>query len=290
VLGTALVAEGWPVRIPLWEAPSPWDIRAEEIRGALLVLPILNAPNEVAAMYRAMAHGRPLVNGYSGHRPPWYDPLIDGLNARDPAVFDALFQAGVTHVAIVSRQDRHGIWAEFVKSRGHLVRLAGDGAYALYALRAPAHDVGRVHDGPSLPIAGLDASVMAGLAAALIDDNPETFWSTRVGQAGGERLTINLGAVREVEAVELALGRHHNDRPRELVIDVSADGVIWTEVWRGETVGAVLAAAFRAPAMIPMQFGFLPRAARLVRVTQTGRSDGANWTVVNLRVLGPKTP
>ena len=41
-----------------------------------------------AAMYRAMSHGRPVVNGTSGFEPTHYFTLRTALAEHDPAAFD----------------------------------------------------------------------------------------------------------------------------------------------------------------------------------------------------------
>ena len=41
---------------------------------------------DVAAMYRQMSHGRPVVNGYSGYFPPHYAALRVGFTLRDPGI------------------------------------------------------------------------------------------------------------------------------------------------------------------------------------------------------------
>jgi hypothetical protein len=127
VLGALLLLEGWPTPMPMWDVPSRWDIQAREVPARVLVLPMLNAYNEAQAMYRGMAHGRPLVNGYSGYVPPWYDALREGLDDRDPAILDRLAEAGVTQVAITDRSDKDGDWKRYVGQRATLVRRSADG-------------------------------------------------------------------------------------------------------------------------------------------------------------------
>ena len=43
--------------------------------AVVLELPADDSGVNIAAMYRAIQHGRPLVNGYSGHTPPHYGLL-----------------------------------------------------------------------------------------------------------------------------------------------------------------------------------------------------------------------
>ena len=68
---------------------------------------------------------------------------------------------------------------------------------------------------------------------------------------------------------------------------MSADGVRWSEVWRGGAARATLAAAIADPPNIRVTIDFAPAVARRVRVRQVGRSDEP-WAVAELDVLGPR--
>ena len=57
-------------------------------RAPVVELPMGFSGDDLAAMYRGMYHGRPVVNGYSGFFPPSYDVLRLGFALRDPQMFD----------------------------------------------------------------------------------------------------------------------------------------------------------------------------------------------------------
>jgi hypothetical protein len=75
-LAAAIVLDGWAI-MPVVDAPGP----IPSMTGELIVeLPRIDRVfDDTAAMYRAMRHERPIVNGYSGYYPPHYEWLIDDL-------------------------------------------------------------------------------------------------------------------------------------------------------------------------------------------------------------------
>ena len=281
---TLAVAESWTNPMPLWDPPRAFDLRADDIDNALLVLPMLNAYNEMGYLYRASAHGRPLVNGYSGHFPPWYRQLKDGLNSLDPAVLDALARAGVTQVAVVRRHDSDGTWQRFVQTRADKVSDSVDGLFTLFDVRpvAPATLVSRRR----VPIARAIASVNPARAGVMIDADEQTAWSTLDPQNGDEVVTLELEHADQIDAIELVLGqRRGSDYPRQLVIEVSPDGQTWREVWRGAGVGAALAGAMHEPRRNPMHIEFERSAVRAVRLRQVSRTPEVYWSIAEIAVL-----
>ena len=85
------------------EAVRGVELLAHRPNGPIVELPLGDTYGDVAAMYRQMTHGRPLVNGYSGYFPPHYAALRFGLALRDHDVLTQLAAHGVTDV-IVDRE------------------------------------------------------------------------------------------------------------------------------------------------------------------------------------------
>jgi hypothetical protein len=89
------------VPIPLVAAPrqqteiGQW-LRREPARGAVVYLPLGVDIESTPAMVQSLEHRRPLVNGYSGHRPAFYPALADTLSTfpNDEALI-ALRELGV---------------------------------------------------------------------------------------------------------------------------------------------------------------------------------------------------
>jgi hypothetical protein len=72
ILAAAITLDGWYI-LPVAPTPAPLPL---PVRADLVIeLPVHGWVEDVAAMYRGMSHGRPVVNGYSGYGPPHYDTL-----------------------------------------------------------------------------------------------------------------------------------------------------------------------------------------------------------------------
>ena len=94
----------------LWSAPVLWYMGiphvppvekwlAENKPRALIELP-MDADDEYAAMLRATAHHRPIVNGVSGFSPPGYNRVRTLVEQGSDALVPELTRLGVTHVIV----------------------------------------------------------------------------------------------------------------------------------------------------------------------------------------------
>jgi hypothetical protein len=96
-----LLADGWLETMPLVPLPSRFPL--PPARDAIVLeLPLDDPDVGVSAMYRAISHGRPLVNGYSGHFPPHHGLLATALRRGDPTAL----------------LDPEGEWRSFVQEAG----------------------------------------------------------------------------------------------------------------------------------------------------------------------------
>jgi len=73
LIAAALVVDGWAV-VPVIDVPPP--IRVALMGDLVVELPRRSHMDDVAAMYRAISHTHPVMNGYSGHSPPHYGYLV----------------------------------------------------------------------------------------------------------------------------------------------------------------------------------------------------------------------
>jgi hypothetical protein len=99
-------------------------------------------------------------------------------------------------------------------------------------------------------------------------------------------MILDLGAVAEVDGVELALGPRYGDYPRELAVDASLDKRQWNVLWRGPGSARTFAAALEAPRRMPVRVCFPPASSRYLRLRQLGKDRQFHWTVGELVVLG----
>jgi len=85
VILALMAVEYLNVPLPLVAAPpretavGAWLRRAEG-PGAVLHLPLGTDKAETPYMLQALEHGRPIVNGYSGQRPPFYSALVETVS------------------------------------------------------------------------------------------------------------------------------------------------------------------------------------------------------------------
>lgn len=75
-IAAAISIDGW-VRLPV--VPAPRHLPVAVTADLVVELPTWSHEDDVAAMYRGMSHGRPVVNGYSGFVPPHYVSLREDL-------------------------------------------------------------------------------------------------------------------------------------------------------------------------------------------------------------------
>jgi hypothetical protein len=135
--------------------------------------------------------------------------------------------------------------------------------------------------------------VAAGLTGddprAVVDGRVSTRWSTRVPQALGQWLEVELDAPVELSGLELDLGGATFEYPRGVAIRVARE-TGWEDVsatvhWVGPLVWAgthVLRAGVERVVVT-----FPPARVRALRVVQTGHDGFHPWSVAELRLLAP---
>ena len=283
VLAAGLLIDGW-VRLPVAPAPAPSPLLAARAAGPVAELPLGWRDDDAAAMLRGAAHGQPVVNGYSGHAPPYYGALARGLAAGRGEVLGWLAEAGVRHVRLDRTRPGAGrLEAALARTPG--LRLdAHTAAEALYTfVRAPAPPPAP-RLGNRLPVAGATASENPTLVGYAIDGVRGLRWTTGP-QTPGQWLRLDLGAERPVGGVIL-WGSLGMEFPRRLQVSTSADGRRWRVVWRGPTEIHALRGGLRDP-RAPLAIPFASGPARYVRLRQTGRDPVFAWSLTEVDVHAP---
>jgi hypothetical protein len=254
----------------------------------LIELPLGDPFRDVAAMYRGMFHGRPVVNGYSGYFPPHYAALRFGLGVRDDDVLEQLALHGVRDVVVDSARDGDGIWKQYViRHPGTQTVCTADGR-TLYRLSAstPATppDASRKSATP-LAIALLRANVNSGEEKFMVDGDRTTRWQSGP-QSDRTVIDVDLGTERSVHAVQLMLGPFIEDFPRVLSIEMLGEGAVWTELYRGGAAGRAFVGAFESPKDVPLTFEFTPVTARYLRLRTLANDETYYWSIAELKILG----
>lgn len=289
MVAAGLLAEMWSTQAPTARIPARSPALEGMATGPVVELPIHNRDADLAAMFRSMYHGRPVVNGHSGYYAPHYAALAEMLNAFDPAALKRLSGMGVRDVRVDRRNDVDRRCEAYVSRYPDVVRVADDEAEILFRLPPatpdPEWDAPSAY-GPALAVAHLRANTNEHLLTMVQDGDLLSRWHTGPQRAGDE-VEIELVRARPIGAVVLTLGPYLYDFPRELSIEVSDEGHEWAEAWRGRTALPTYDAGFRDPRRLDVAFPLGGRSARLIRLRQLGQHESYYWSVAELAVLAP---
>ena len=253
LIAAGLFVDGWIRPMPLSAAPA--RVLIPELPNALVLeLPANKPAVDVTAMYRAIQHGRPLINGYSGHTPPHYSLLATSLTRGDASPL-AYFAAGRPLIVVVHRRyDLQGEWRALVERAGGVLH-------------------GESGTGPVYVIPARPQERMPPLGAELP--------ATTVGSPAGS-VVLDLGSEHLVRGLNLNL-RWRHAQIGDLAVATSADGAAWTTAWEGPTGGLALHAALEDQRVVPMKIHLPDVRARFVRVRPVPPSIGRETTVYGPR-------
>jgi hypothetical protein len=240
-----LALDGAIAGMPLGVPPS--QLLVPEAGARVLALPFEDGRVSVYAMYQSMAHGRPVVNGYSGYVPPHAEVIEWALRRRDRSVLTELRRGHPLYVVVAST-DQAPSWTAFMDEQPDTAMLGIEGGGRLYRM-APAAYAREVR--PGVPI---DAAV------ARVD---------------GGWIVADAQAVRTIRGLELRTNRHVVRLPADLRIDISVDGTQWQNVFEERPGGLALIGAVQQPRVIPISVDLRDVTARYVRINAGGFGAGA---------------
>jgi hypothetical protein len=287
VISLCVLADGWVTNFPLAKIPAPWNVEncARMREEAVMELPLGYLLDDVAAMYRGMSHGHPVVNGYSGFFPPHYMALRFGLEMRDQAVLTGLAAHGAANIVIDIRADEDGSWRRYIAAHPGAETVCSDEGHALYHLTntpvAPDANV----EGMPLHVGSAWASVNERDLKYMFDGDRTTRWQSGP-QTDSTEMDLDLGDTKSVTGLQLMLGSFAADFPRAFSIEALGEGAQWKELYRGGTSGLAFVAALEAPRDMPLTFRFAPVRTRYLRLRLLSNDETYYWSVAELRVLG----
>jgi hypothetical protein len=127
------------------------------------------------------------------------------------------------------------------------------------------------------------SSLEAFPAANAVDEDVQTWWSAKTGEAG-EWFQVDLGAKKRIEAVQInfadqdSLGKGVSQDVYRYVLELSDDGLAWRAVVDTSKAGRDA----------PHDYQVLPRPerARFVRLRNLHAPDGGKFSLYDLRVFG----
>ena len=238
-------------------AVPPGRVILPAVADALVLeLPANHAAIDTAAMYRSMQHGRPLVNGYSGHTPPHYRILSHALRRMDPSGLTELARGRPLVLSVNASFDDGGRVQRLVEGIPGIQSQGSWSSGAMFVL--PAQPAAR-----SAPIG-----------------EP---WPATVGAPAGGTLEIDLGAARVVRTIGFAVRWRYEELAGRMAIDGSLDGQAWSPVWDDWTGGPAVIAAAKHPLEVPVRLTVPDISARYLRV-----HPAPAWLRREIKVYGPK--
>lgn len=286
LIALGMLGDGW-IRLPVVAAPKAAPSVDWRAAGVMAVVelppgePIVDFP----AFYRSMSHRRPLVNGFSGFAPPHYLPLVYAIGHGQLGALHELAAAGAVGAAVDRSLPWHEDLERFLETLPGTKRLTRDDRWATFIVSGLPPTSVRL--GQKLTPVSVRANRQAQDVARMIDRDIESAWGPGTPQDGHEEVIVELESAQTVGAVVLSMGAYSFGFPREVAIDVSADGREWETVWQGETSVATVRAALRDPATVPVTFDLGSSFGKLVRVRQVGQDPTVPWWIAELDVYGP---
>lgn len=285
-IAMALMFETWPGWFRLADLPH---VGPDLTTASTVVELPLNRGQGLDAMYRAMYHRRPIMNGYSGYFPPAPDVIGVCFYRNDTECLDRLWRViGSMDLMIEKRHDTDGRWEKVVRALPDVQFRTSDADFAVYRLPSPAS---RLAPPPSarnlvaIPAKGMTATIDQSHASWAIDRNWDTAWTTDRGQANGDSVTIEVSEPALIGAIELEPGAANpQDFPIALRIELSDDGQRWAQAFDGSTDDARLATLL-LQGLNSCRITFTPRQARFVRLTETVLESARPWSIAELTVL-----
>jgi 4-amino-4-deoxy-L-arabinose transferase-like glycosyltransferase len=250
-----LFVDGWIEPMPLLAPPGRQLLDDVPRDAAILEVPPHETLISINAMYRALFHRRPLINGYSGHIPPHYSILSQALQRGDPSVIVELARGRPLVLIVNERYDPRHEYRSLIEALPGVTNAGSGSAGAMYL--HPAQPRERIA-GTGTPLAATTTLLPR------------------------EHVVFDLGAPRTVRTIELPLQWHYPELGSRLAIETSLDGATWTMAWLDWTGGRALAGALEDPRIVPFRVPLPDVTARYLRI-----HPAPDWMVRALRVLGP---
>jgi hypothetical protein len=282
VAAIVMLVESWPATVLAVPPSSIAALKRAGLEAPLVELPVGLVDRDIAALYRSIEHGRPIVNGYSGFSPPHYLVLQVALRYDD---LDALRELarGESLTVMIDRTFQFDRWAGALAAR-HAELLAVEGTAYVYRLAGTPADPAL--PGERLAIQSIDASVAADQVLKMLDGDWSTAWRTPGHQQGGETVVVDLGRERYVAAVRVDLGRLLGDFPHILVVECGNERGQWETCWRRSAVAAALRGALQDPRVVPMMLPIDRGGVRRLRLRETEADPDRVWSIAELIVTG----
>ncbi len=266
-------------------------------RGPALELPVGGADVATRHLYRTLAHGNRIVNGYSGYGSALQD-FVGGPPFTEIGRFDdALGMARalglrwiVVHPPLYKDPASGATIVEAVRSATtHVARVVTFEAAAIAELRPAALPTTLSVDPawrevPSRTFTASASHNPDGLRNAF-DGNRDTRWFTGERQRGREWIELRFRSSVDVARVRLEMDRRSNgDYPRGLVVEGSEDPSTRRSLFEGGILPLLGVSIAREPRTPGIDLVLPPNTTRVLRLRTTGETRVWYWSVHEVRV------
>jgi hypothetical protein len=199
-------------------------------------------------------------------------------------VLTVLAAHGASNIVVDTRADEDGSLRRYITSHAGVETVCSEEGHTLYHLPHAAPTDSHV-GGTPLHIATVWTSVNERDVKYMFDGDRTTRWQSGP-QTDSTEMDLDLGDTKSVTGLQLTLGPYAADFPRALSIEAQGEGAVWTDIYRGGTVGLALAGALEAPGDVPLTFRFAAVRTRYLRLRLLANDETYYWSVAELRVLG----
>jgi hypothetical protein len=286
-----LVLETWPARFPLHDPPEriamietgpPQErgMRNEE-RVPLLELPPGPVEEDAAAMYRAILHQRPLINGTSANAPWYYRAIVIAFQQQDSTGIEALAEISAFDVLLHREREDTAEYVRMLEAAGAR-HVADEGRHTLYhvAARPPVKEPQETVRVPLRPFfyKGYD------LTRELTDDVRSSAWFVQTLKPEDViRLDLELQRPCPVEALVLEMVTG----PRSLTIMATGTDGSRQPAWSGALGGPVIRGALRHTPRPRVLFPLDSSEVSALSLEFHGLKPGHILIISEIEVLGP---
>ena len=261
--------------------PDTWAPSHADGFDAVLELPLGELMDDIAAMYRVMTHGHPVMNGGSGFEATHYFTLKTALAEHDTGIFDGFPPEKRLLIVVDNQKDPEHLWPRLLASL-HTAPIAEEGRWTFFAMDTPPGP--GACDGRAAPIANIATNDPPVDLARLTDHNPKTWWAGSHYQRVGDELILDLGMQVRPCAVVLSMGEFRISYPRQLTVETSSTGQEWTRVAIKRTAGLTMLGALANPRTVSIVIPLAVSAGRFVRLRVDEAHPKIAWLVTDVEV------
>ena len=255
-------------------------------------------PNTLRAVLRTLEHRQPLVNGYSGYTTPLVrylerpDSPLRSLSSYSD-VLSGMRAINVRYIIVYADRFQNTANGQAVLAaiRAHPEQLADEqefGIVTIFELHPWNESVRRPPERQK-PIERASFHVSASHAPHQLerafDGDSRTRWQSHANQAGHEWIQLRFNEPTDVAHVRLWMApQSYSDYPRQLLIESTADGNHYMELYQGRSFPRMLTGLVEQPGYVPIDISLPENTSHTLRLRQTRTDPRFYWSIHDLEL------